>query len=294
MTKSDFTRRGFLLGSAAAGVPALLSACSSTSSSNDLVSQAKQKGYVKIGIAGEIPYGYTSKSGAVTGEAPAVARAIFKNLGVPSVKAQQVDFDSLIPGLNARQFDMVCAGMDILPARCQQAQFSDPDYQALVSFLVPKGNPKNVKNFDDVKAKGVKLATEVGAVEATYATGSGVPSGDIMSFASPDEMLSAVTTGRVYAAVLTDISLKSLASQNPNAAVEVTTGFEPVINGKKTTEVGGFVFRKGDASTLKQFNAQLKKLHGNGEWLKIAAPFGFTKGNIPPANVTTQELCATS
>ncbi len=292
MTKSKVSRRALVLGSVAAGVPFVLGGCSSTSNgSDDLLSQAKKNGYIKIGIAGEIPYGYTAKSGAVTGEAPEVAKAVFARLGVPAVKAVQVDFNALIPSLNARQFDMVCAGMDILPARCKQAAFSVPDYQALVAFLVPKGNPKRVKDFDDIKAAGVKLATEVGAVETTYATASGIPSSRIMSFESPSEMLSAVKTGRVYAAVLTDISLKSLVAQNPDAGVEVTPGFVPVVGGKKSAEVGGFVFRKDESALVSRFNAELTKLHHDGGWLKVTRPFGFTQANIPPASLTIEQLC---
>jgi len=297
---SDLSRRGFLrrasvLGAAAVGAPALLSACESTSTSgSDVLSTAKKNGYIKVGIAGEIPYGYQDKSGKVTGQAPEVARAIFKNLGVPNLKAQVVDFSALIQSLDAGDFDMVAAGMDILPARCKQAQFSVPDYEANVAFLVPAGNPKKVVNFADVKSTGVKIAGEVGAVESTFATSSGVPSGQIMSFSTPDEMLSAVTTGRVYAAMLTDISLKSLAAQNPSAKVEVTPGFKPVIDGKPQAEVGGFVFRKDETSLVNAFNAQLTKMHGNGQWEQIVKPFGFTAANLPPASLTTADLCSGS
>jgi polar amino acid transport system substrate-binding protein len=35
-------------------------------------------------------------------------------------------------------------------------------------------------------------------------------------------------------------------------------------------------------------------MHGNGEWLKIVAPFGFAAGNIPAPDVTTAKLCAGS
>lgn len=301
MTMSNVTRRGFLrrasvLGAAAIGAPVLLSACESTggSSGTDVLSTAKKNGYINVGIAGEIPYGYTDKSGRITGQAPEVARVIFKNLGVPELRAKQVDFDSLIQSLDAGDYDMVAAGMDILPARCKQAQFSVPDYQALVAFLVPTGNPKKIMNFDDVKRTGVKLAAEVGAVESTYATSSGVSAGQLMTFATPDEMLSAVTTGRVYGAMLTDISLKSLAMQNPTAKVEVTPGFKPVINGKPQAEVGGFVFRKDEGSLVSAFNQQLTKLHTNGQWVQIVKPFGFTAANLPPANLTTAELCSGS
>ena len=301
MTDSDMNRRGFLrrasvLGAAAVGAPMLLSACESTgaTSGTDVLSQAKKNGYINVGIAGEIPYGYTDKSGRITGEAPEVARAIFKNLGVPELRAKQVDFDALIQSLKAGDFDMVAAGMDITATRCKAATFSVPDYQALVAFVVPAGNPKKVLTFDDVKRTGVKIAGEVGAVETTYATSSGVSSGQIMSFSTPDEMLSAVTTGRVYAAMLTDISLKSLVQQNPSAKVEVTAGFKPVVGGKPTGEVGGFVFRKDESSLVSAFNAQLTKMHANGQWAQITKPFGFSPANIPPASVTTASLCSGS
>jgi polar amino acid transport system substrate-binding protein len=284
-----------MLGAVAVGGPVLLSACASTSSGgSDALANAKKAGTIKIGIAGEQPYGYTDAGGKVTGEAPEVARAIFKNLGVANVQAQQTDFDALIQGLNAGQYDMVAAGMDITATRCKSATFSVPDYTALVALLVPKGNPQQVIDFATAKAKGVKLAVETGAVEKDYATSAGIPDSQLQAFESPDEMLSAVTTGRVYAAVLTDISFKTLVKQNPSANVEVAPGFAPVINGKKQGETGGFVFRKDETDLVNQFNQQLTTMHQNGDWLKIAQPFGFSAGNIPGPDVTTASLCAAS
>jgi polar amino acid transport system substrate-binding protein len=281
-----------MVGAAAIGAPVLLSACTSTSTSGDVLSKAKQAGTIKVGIAGEQPYGYQDPTGRITGEAPEVARAIFQKLGVNSIQAQTTSFDDLIQGLNAGQYDMVAAGMDITAKRCQSAAFSVPDYTALVAFLVPKGNPQNVTDFVSAKAKGVKLAVENGAIEKDYATGSGVPDSQLVSFDSPDELLSAVTTGRAYAAVLTDISFKTLVKQNPSANVEVAPGFQPVVNGQKQGETGGFVFRQNETDLVNQFNQQLTTMHNNGEWLKIAAPFGFAQGNIPGPDVTTAKLCA--
>jgi polar amino acid transport system substrate-binding protein len=293
-TRRDFFKRSAILGAVAAGVPLLTTACTSVSSGggSSQLDNLKKAGTIKIGIAGEQPYGYTDTAGRVTGEAPEVARAIFTKLGVPNVQAQQTDFDTLIQGLNAGQYDMVAAGMDITAKRCQSATFSVPDYTALVAFLVPQGNPQQITDFESAKAKGVKLAVESGAVEKDYAIGAGIPDGQLQSFATPDELLSAVTTGRAYAAVLTDISFKQLVKQNPNAKVEVTPGFAPVVNGKKQGETGGFVFRKNETDLVDAFNKQLTQMHGNGEWLKIVQPFGFAQGNIPAADVTTAKLCA--
>lgn len=301
MTDSAWTRREMFKLSAAAGAafigaPVLLAGCTSTSTSGSgsVLDNAKKAGFIKIGIAGEQPYGYVDKSGKVTGEAPEVARAIFQNLGVADVRPQLTSFDNLIQGLNAGQYDMVAAGMDITAKRCQSAQFSIPDYTALVAFLVPKGNPKNVKTFDDVKSSGVPIAVESGAVEKDYATAAGIPASQMQSFESPDELLNAVTTGRAYAAVLTDISFKNLVKQNPNAPVEVAAGFKPVVKGKAQGETGGFVFRKDETDLVNQFNTQLKQLQTSGKWTQIVEPFGFTADNIPAADVTTDSLCSAS
>jgi polar amino acid transport system substrate-binding protein len=294
VTRRDFFKRSALLGAAVIGAPVLISACSSTSSGGGTsqLDSLRKAGTIKVGIAGEQPYGYTDASGKVTGEAPEVARAIFKKLGIPNMTAQQTDFDTLIQGLKAGQYDMVAAGMDITPERCQAAAFSVPDYTALVAFLVPKGNPKGVTDFASAKAKGVPMAVENGAVEKDYATQAGIPASQLQSFSTPDELLSAVTSGRAYAAVLTDISFNTLVKQNPQANVEVTTGFPVLVNGTKQGETGGFVFRKNETDLLNQFNKQLTTMHSNGEWVKIVQPFGFSQANIPPAGVTTAKLCA--
>lgn len=294
VTRRDFFKRSAVLGAAVVGAPVLLSACSSTSTGggSSQLDNLRKAGTIKVGIAGEQPYGYTDASGRVTGEAPEVARAIFKKIGIPNMTAQQTDFDTLIQGLNAGQYDMVAAGMDITAARCKNAAFSVPDYTALVAFLVPKGNPKGVTDFASAKAKGVPMAVENGAIEKDYAVQSGIPASQLHSFNSPDELLSAVTSGRAYAAVLTDISFKTLVKQNPHANVEVTQGFPVVINGQKQGETGGFVFRKNETDLLNAFNKQLTQMHSNGEWLKIVQPFGFSKANIPPAGVTTAKLCS--
>lgn len=301
MTDSAWSRRELFKLSAAAGAaliggPVLLSGCTSTSSSGPggVLANAKKAGTIKVGIAGEAPYGFTDKSGKITGEAPEVARAIFKNLGVNDITATQVEFSQLIPALNAKQFDMVAAGMFITPTRCQNAAFSVPDYQTLESFLVPKGNPKGVATYQDIISKNLKLAVLSGAVEKGYAHDSGVPDAQVTTYDTQNAMLQAVTSGRADAASLTDISLNTVVQQNAGAPVDVTKGFAPVINGKPNRSAGAFVFRKGDDDLRNAFNDELNKLHSSGQWVQIVQPFGFTAANVPTADMTTDSMCAAS
>lgn len=286
-TRRDFFRRTALAG--VLSVPAL-TACSTVAQPGNALETARQNGKIRIGIANEAPYGYTDASGRVTGEAPEVARAVFKALGIPEVEAVASNFDGLIPGVNAGQFDMVAAGMNITPQRCGQVAFSIPDYTALTALLVPRGNPRGVSTFADVKAKGVSLAVLSGAVEKGYAEDAGVT--DIQTLDSQDTLLRAVADGRAHAAALTDISLKDLVKKNPDVAVEVTPGFVPVKDGQEVVSAGGFVFRSGDAALREAFNAELAKLHESGEWLRIVEPFGFGQDNLPGPDLTTEKLCA--
>jgi len=291
-TRRDFLKLSGTAGGLGVGGSLFGAACTSTSSGNALAN-ARERGSIKIGIANEAPYGFTDENGTVTGQAPKVARAVLSSIGIGDVQAIPVGFNSLIPALNALVFDIVCAGMNITPSRCVQAAFSIPDYSALTAFLVPAGNPQQVRTFDDLATKKLTMAVLNAAVEQDYAQDSGVSPGNIQVFGDQNELLQAVIDGRTYCAALTDISLKWLVGQNQGAPVEVTPGFPPVINGRQVVSAGGFVFREADSDLRQTFNAQLRTLHANGRWVEIASPFGFSDANLP-GTLTTEQLCSVS
>src|SRR5699024_9085598 len=99
----------------------------------------------------------------------ALHEEIFANLGIDEVEGVQTEFGSLIPGLNAGDFDVVSAGMSILPERCEQASFGDPEILYTTGLMVPEGNPDNLQDLSDVKDAGAKIATQTGAIESDYA-----------------------------------------------------------------------------------------------------------------------------
>lgn len=293
-TRRDFFRFGAVAGTAVIGGPALLTACSEVpqggSGEGGTLQRIKEAKTIKIGIAGEVPYGYTD-GGQVTGQAPEVAKAVFKAIGVDKVEATQVEFGQLIPALNAGDFDMVAAGMAILPDRCKNAEFSSVDYVTPTAFMVPKGNPEGVKNFEDVKAKGLKIAVLSGTIEQSVAKATGIEDGNIQPYDGQPELFQALQDDRAYCGALTDISLRELLKNNAGAPFEVTDGFVPKLDGKDQIQAGGFVFRKGETDLVDAFNTELEKLHGSGDWLTIVEPFGFTEDNLPPKDLTTAKLC---
>jgi polar amino acid transport system substrate-binding protein len=299
VTGRTWTRRDLLrYGALATGVvaaPGLVTGCSRTTTGGQgagggLLAQSKQRGYITVGFAGEQPFAF-QQGGALTGEDPAVHKAIWNNLGVKDLRGVQVDFGQLIPGLNANRFDVVAAGMFILPERCAQAAFSEPVYCAPEAFLVPKGNPKHISNYESVAKAGINLGVLPGAVEGIQARKLGVANAKIVEVASQRDGLSALAAGRIQAFALTSISLRNLLQQNSGAGVELTEPFTPVVDGKKQLGCGGAVFRKADNDAREAFNAELAKLKQSGKLAELIQPFGFGPETIPPNDVTTDMLC---
>lgn len=285
------TRRALLAGVAAAGALGAAGcsrvATASTTSGGDLLDRLKAQGVVRLGIAGEIPFGYIDKDGQLTGEAPKLAEAIFKRLGVDKVQPVPTEFGSLIPGLNSQQFDVVAAGMYVTPERCAQVIFADPDYQVLDAFVVRKGNPKGLHTYKDVVAKKARFATGTGYAQIQHAVDAGYKQSDILIV--PDQVagLNAVEAGRVD--VFAGTALTTRAVVKKSAKAESTTPFAPLLDGKPRIDGGAFAFRPTETKLRDAFNVELHKLKKSGELFRILRPFGFSRAEM--TDLTAKELC---
>ncbi|MEU1183026.1 ectoine/hydroxyectoine ABC transporter substrate-binding protein EhuB [Streptomyces sp. NPDC005820] len=262
-------------------------ATASTADGGDLLDRLRAAGVVRLGIAGEIPFGYIDKDGRLTGEAPELAEVIFKRLGVDAVQPVPTEFGSLIPGLKSQQFDVVAAGMYVNPERCEQVLFADPDYQMLDAFIVREGNPKGLHGYRDVVEKKARFATGTGYAEIQYAVDAGYEEGDILIV--PDQVagLNAVEAGRVDVFAGTALTVREVVKKSRKA--ESTRPFAPLVDGRPHVDGGAFAFRPGETRLRDAFNTELRKLRKSGELFRILEPFGFTKAEM--TDLTAKELC---
>lgn len=253
--------------------------------------KAKEQGYVVVGFANEKPYAYQTPDGKLTGEAVEVARAALKNMGIREMKGELTEFASLIPGLKAKRFDMITAGMFINPERAKEVDFANPEYSIGEGIAVKKGNPLNIHSYADIAAKPeVTIAVPGGAIEYDYLLKSGVPLKQIMTVPDMPAALSALQSGRADALTATGPSVQATLDTANNPGLERVMDFvQPVIDGKEVRGYGATAFRKEDKDFREAFNAELQKLNESGELLKIIGPFGFTEQELP-GDKTAEEL----
>jgi polar amino acid transport system substrate-binding protein len=278
------TKRAFLALAAGAAVLATTFAARAETT----LERAKREGYIRVGFANEAPYGFATPDGKLTGESPEVVKAVLHKMGIEQVDGVLTEFGALIPGLQAGRFDIIAAGMFVNPKRCQQVQFSEPTYGIGQAFLVPKGNPKGIKDYGSIKANpDLKLAVMAGAVEGGYAKDSGVGQDQLVVLPDQSSLVKAVQAGRADAAALTALSIADMASKNDR--VESTKPFGEVA-GKSVVGHGAVAFRKDDKDLYEAFNAELKKFIGSPEHIALVTPFGFGKDFLPTK--TTEQLCS--
>ena len=295
MTRTRITR---LAGSAIAVTAlALTAGCGGGGSEGDgggdggdsTLQSAIDAGTITVGFAGEAPYSF-EEGGELTGATVALHREIFSELGIDEVDGVNADFGALIPGLNADRFDVVSAGMSILPERCEQALFSEPEFMYTTALMVPEGNPEGLETMDDLVDSGLSSVTMTGAIESDYAASLGLS--DNSEVSTPQDGMDAVTTGRADAFALTGISLNWMADNAEDAGVEVTESFVQEIDGVPQVGAGGTVFRTDDEELQQAYNEKLEEIVSDEDrYLEIVGDYGFTAEERPDGSLTAQMLC---
>ncbi|MFQ5715816.1 MAG: ectoine/hydroxyectoine ABC transporter substrate-binding protein EhuB [Nitrospinales bacterium] len=265
-----------------------------TKSAQSTLAQVKAKGTIRVGYANEAPYAYYDpEQDRLTGEAPEIARHVFKEMGIAKIEGILTEFGALIPGLKAKRFDVIAAGMYITPKRCKEVAFSNPTYGIGEGFIVQNNNPKNLHSYEDIANHDTaKLGVVTGTVEISYSKALGIPETRLMIFPDAIGALAGVQTSRIDAFAATSLTIQTLINKANDGSIERAKPFrDPVINGKEIIGYGAFALRKEDKDLIQALNKGLAVFLGSKTHQEMVHPFGFT-GQELPGNITAEELCA--
>jgi len=240
---------------------------------------------IRLGFANEIPWAYPGENNKPLGFANAITIGVLEEMGYKNFEPVVTDWGGLIPGLKANRFDIITGGMYILNSRCQNVSFSEPIGIFGDAFIVPKGNPKGLENYQDIKNKNATFVTGAGYNTVEAAKNEGVPENHIMTVPGNSEILAAVRSGRADAGGVTYFTALNLAKEAPE--IEVTN---PSALPDKYLNWVGIGFRNDDADFLKKFNKALASYIGSEKMMKAVAQYGYTKNQLP-GDMKTEWVC---
>ena len=255
--------------------------------------QARERGFIRVGFANEVPYAYANPDGTLTGEAVEVARAVFQELGIPEMDGVLTEFGSLIPGLQANRFDVITAGMYVTPSRCEQVAFADPEYQIGEGIVVPAGNPMSITSYEDIAANPeIRVGTGAGWLEYDYMVAMGVAENQIVTFPDAPSGMAGLQANRIDVFTGTSLTMREISSRT-NGVEFVDAFVQPVIDGETVISYGAAAFRVADADFRDAYNEVLNALKADGRLAEIIAPFGFGATELP-GTMTAAEICGDS
>ena len=249
---------------------------------------------LRLGYAVSVPWAFTTEDGKPTGFVNDLTLLALAQMGIPAedVEGHVVEWAGLIPGIQARRYDLITGGMYILKSRCENINFSNPIGIFGDAFMVPVGNPKGINNYQDVIRTGATLATGAGFNTVEAAKREGVPDSQMLLVAGEMEVLAALMAGRADAGIMTHAGATAQVEKAGGGKYEVTDPKDLPIWTQNHVGIG---FRKADTDFLERFNTAMLKVIGTKAWMKAGAPHGYTVIQLPSLlgyNEATAYACA--
>lgn len=238
---------------------ALLAACATAAQAADL----------KVAIDPTYePFTYKTPDGKPTGFDVDIANAVCAEIKRKCVFVEQV-WDSMIPGLQARKYDVIVSSLSMTDERKRVIDFSDRYYKTPSAIVVKKGTAYT----DPASLKGKRIGVLKGSTQEKWALGELKPAGvNIIPYEAQDQVYLDINAGRLDGTVADK--------------VEVHGGFLRKPEGKDYGYVGpdqydtkyygdgiGIGMRKGQKELKDQINQAIKTIRSNGTYNSIAKKY---------------------
>ena len=221
------------------------------------LADVKKAGKITVATSPDFPPFESLENNEVVGIEVEIMKLIAKDLGV-EIEFTQMDFDSVLVGIEAAKFDCAMSGITGTPAREKNMLFTKPYYNAAQVIVVKADSA--IKGKADLADKTVSVQTgttaESGCQDEKIA---------IQAFAANADAKAALTTGKVDAWVVDNLTALQM--------VEEGDGLK-VLEEKMTEEPYAFAFAKGSEDLVAEINKSLEKLINDGTVEKIFTQFG--------------------
>lgn len=181
----------------------------------NLVDAIKDRGSLRVGMTLQFePQMYRDANDEPAGYDVELVQMLADDLGV-ELEISDQEFDALIPGLLAGQFDMVSVGLVGRPARLEQMWFTCPyvPYRQVVVV----NNDSGISSLDDLDSGDVTITALIGSTAANLVADR-FPSAELVELEQAPAFLE-VASGRADAIVVEEYLALPFVDENPNTSV---------------------------------------------------------------------------
>lgn len=239
----------------------LLAGCGSSNSDNstpagdDASDAAKTK--LVVATSPDFPPFESLEGGEVVGIEVDILSKIAEKMGM-ELDIQQMDFDSVIPGVQAGKFDVGMSGITVTDKRKENVDFSSVYFMAAQAIVVADGS--SITGKADLEGKKVSVQTGTTAEEYCMVNGY-----EVLAFTANNDAAAALTAGKVDAWVVDNEVALAMA---PELGLTV-------LDEAMTSEPYAFALQKG-SDLLAPFNEALDALLSDGTIEQIFQQYGVT------------------
>ncbi|MFO1091333.1 MAG: transporter substrate-binding domain-containing protein [Hyphomicrobiales bacterium] len=250
----------------------------------DTLDEIKSRGVLVVGtgVMGSKPWIWKNDDGTYAGMEHEMVQYIAKKLGVEKVEYVPVEWETLIPGLKAKRFDIIFSGMTVTEERRQGAgiEFTRPYYFESDRIVVKGDSPFQKPEDLAGKTIGVPIGT-VEEIQGKQLVAKGI-GGELKSFNDVAGVFLALNSGQVDAIIMDNTSLAGQMQVTPN--LKTIGGVYSLVADAKWQDAqskapykyggDGAGVRKEDTALLAAINAALDEMDADGTRPAILKKYG--------------------
>ena len=232
----------------------LITACGTKGKSLD---EVKKEGKLVVATSPDFPPFESLEGDKVVGIEVDIMEIICEKLGV-ELEIVQMDFDSVLVGIQAAKYDCGMSGITVTEERKENMLFTAPYYNAAQVIVVKEGSA--IASKADLNGKIASVQT--GTTAESGCQDEGIK---VQAFAANADAKTALTTGKVDAWVVDNLTAIQMVEEGDGLVI---------LDENMTEEPYAFAFAFGSEDLVAAINDELVKLIADGTVESIFASYG--------------------
>ncbi len=194
-----------------------------------------------------------------------IAEKIAEKLDM-SLEIEDIEFGSIVSGVQTGKFDIGMAGMTVTEERLQNVNFSET-YATGVQVVIVKED-SNIKTLDDIAAEGILIGVQQDTTGDIYASDTpengGYGEDKVVRYKNGADAVLALTTDKVNCVIIDNEPAKSFVAANEGLKILET---------EYVKENYAIAIAKENTELLDKVNAALNELQEDGTIAAIIAKY---------------------